>query len=542
MRLRTDSSEVEGTVCSVNLKTSRITLKKILDASNNTPIGGVVHFYAEDISSCVVLENSSQKRVSTTREEDGPRLLRIRPVPAHLEQLSQFSNTGEFICHRFDSDDPEDDIKKGYIKLRGEADKLPQMKFPLPKEFHVVDEMDEAFHEAINSLKKASQLGLGYDGLKIGRDGCLSVLVVATEEKVFLFDILMLKNDAFDQGLKDILESKEVEKIVHDCRQICDCLQHLFQVTLDNIFDTEVADILVFRDQPYKDAGGRGNAPTFVRGLQHCLRIFLGMSHDQLKYTRCRQDAQEENLLGWRQRPMSLRQIDGLVKDVVYLRELRSACLDRLLRSFHSGVRYFQTVVRNSSEQELEYLPPEHIVPQGIYRALRTLPQGQGHFHNSSAENGYCNNLHWQNRGDNRRRWSEPWDKPRRRDSYHGYDGYEGGSRFHGGQGQRHRGEQARWNRKETASYDDTEGVIGPGDSLLMAMPAPHLDVDIRPGDDHKVPAGAGLQDALLVSGNKEPSPPSSEESSWEAANRSSSRMSNNGRQLKFLPAGMIVP
>ncbi|XP_064481629.1 piRNA biogenesis protein EXD1-like [Ornithodoros turicata] len=541
VRLRTDSCEIEGTVHNVNSKTSRISLKKITDASSNATMAGVMHFYADDISSCVVLENSTkQKRVSSTKEEDGPRLLRIRPIPPHLERLNMSVGVKEFICHRLKTDNPEDDVKRGYIKLVGEGDQVPIFKIPLPTKFQLVDEMDETFHEALNVLKNQTVIGIGYDGFKIGRSGCLSLLAVSTADTVYLFDILVLKNDPFDQGLKEILESKDIEKVIHGCRQISDCLYHLFQVELDNIFDTQVADVVVFRNQNHYNRGGdvRGEEATFVRGLQYCLKVFLGFSHDQLKYTRSRQNPEEEDTSAWRQRPLSLSQIDSLVKDVIYLRELRLACLDKLLRDFRNGVRYFQSLVRDCSEPELEFVPPEHVLPPGFYNTIRMASKSQGHGQEWSAQNGH-GNFHRQDRRNDHmngggRRFPEPWGRQHR--YYHNgrssHNGGGGGRPSNGPHG------DTTWRHKEEprATVEVSSPVPDPEDSLFMMPPTPPRETTAESEDGSFDSAATELQ---LSTPSESDADGSSQSGGWEAANHGSSRVPH---RIKFLPAGMIVP
>uniref|UniRef100_A0A224YSX7 Exonuclease 3'-5' domain-containing protein 1 n=1 Tax=Rhipicephalus zambeziensis TaxID=60191 RepID=A0A224YSX7_9ACAR len=363
-----EGNSVEGVVADVSQKTSRITLDQVSDASMKQPLFGQLHFYAQEISSCVVLDNSTRKKYILQRDEDGPRLLRVRPVPAHLEKLNAAQNNSEFICHREETD-PSEVIKKGIIKLIGTPDDLPRLRRPIATDFEVIDEVNDQLREAIAAIRKEQTISVAFEGVKVGRHGPLSVLAVATSSKVYVFDVQKMKKELFDHGLKEIFESDEIEKIIHGCRHLSDCLHHHYQVGLNNVFDTMVADVIIYLDK--KLEAGDCQLPSYVRGIQNCLRSFLNLSYDQLKYTRSRQGSQEDEVCAWGQRPLSLRQIDALVKDVVYLGELARVCLKLMLQKFHLGVEFFLGLDRDCSEEELRCLPLDHILPVGFRDALK---------------------------------------------------------------------------------------------------------------------------------------------------------------------------
>ena len=73
----------------------------------------------------------------------------------------------------------------------------------------------------------------------------LSLLVLATHQEVFIFDILALGLEAFECGLWSVLRCPDLVKVVHDVRQLSDVLYHLFDLTLENVFDTLAAHLVV---------------------------------------------------------------------------------------------------------------------------------------------------------------------------------------------------------------------------------------------------------------------------------------------------------
>jgi hypothetical protein len=47
----------------------------------------------------------------------------------------------------------------------------------------------------------------------------LSTISFATSESVFTFDVANLGPRVFDDGFRDVLESRSVVKVMHDCRK-----------------------------------------------------------------------------------------------------------------------------------------------------------------------------------------------------------------------------------------------------------------------------------------------------------------------------------
>ncbi|KAL3209657.1 hypothetical protein MRX96_038082 [Rhipicephalus microplus] len=364
-----DGNIIEGVVVDVSLKSYKVTLDQVTVEENGVQqsLVGQLHFYAQEISSCVVLEGPARRRYILHRDEDGPRLLRVRPLPAHLEKLNSAHNNRELICHRQETDTSEV-IKKGIIKLIGTPDDLPNLRRPIATDFEVIDEVNDQLSEAIAAIRKEQTISIAYEGVKVGRHGHLSVLAVVASSKVYVFDVQKMKKDLFDHGLKEIFESDGIEKIIHGCQNLSDCLHHHYQVGLNNVFDTMVADVMIYFNKGLE--AGDFQFPKYVRGVQSCLKTFLNMSYDQLKYTRSRQGSKEDQACTWEQRPLSLRQIDALVKDVVYLGELAHVCLKKMLQKFRMGVEFFLGLYRDCSEEELQCLPPDHILPTGFRDAL----------------------------------------------------------------------------------------------------------------------------------------------------------------------------
>ncbi|XP_067947535.1 uncharacterized protein [Watersipora subatra] len=93
----------------------------------------------------------------------------------------------------------------------------------------LVETMEEV-EKAIKDLKEHSLLSVDCEGVNLGRDGELCLLQVATSSKIYLFDIVALKEMAFSAGLKDILESSTITKLFYDCREDCNALKYQYNV------------------------------------------------------------------------------------------------------------------------------------------------------------------------------------------------------------------------------------------------------------------------------------------------------------------------
>lgn len=65
----------------------------------------------------------------------------------------------------------------------------------------------------VNELLTKNCIGVAMEGVALGRNGRLCWIQLATASHVFLFDMLALGDDAFDEGLRDIMESRTVQKV-----------------------------------------------------------------------------------------------------------------------------------------------------------------------------------------------------------------------------------------------------------------------------------------------------------------------------------------
>ena len=122
---------------------------------------------------------------------------------------------------------------------------------------HVIVDEVSVLSSSISELKasvagagRSPSLAIDCEGVKLSRDGKLTLLTVATPTKVFLYDVLKLGQSVFENGLKEILEDASVEKLMFDCRNDSDALYHLYNVNLAGVLDVQLLEVVSRKEQP----------------------------------------------------------------------------------------------------------------------------------------------------------------------------------------------------------------------------------------------------------------------------------------------------
>ncbi|XP_008287985.1 piRNA biogenesis protein EXD1 [Stegastes partitus] len=195
-------------------------------------------------------------------------------------------------------------------------------------DFVVIDEFHEKFGPAVMHIKKQHVIGVAAEGVEVFKSGRLCWLQIATKNKVYLFDILLLGARAFKNGLSMILESKHILKVIHDCRAIGGCLITQFGVKLANIFDTQVADVMCF----YSETGGF--LPDRVSTLQAVVNLHLKVPSSQLSSLQIKSQLTKEEREMWYKRPCPVSLLKVLALSVIHLQPLRLVLLDTLMSDY----------------------------------------------------------------------------------------------------------------------------------------------------------------------------------------------------------------
>ncbi|CAL8300090.1 unnamed protein product [Boreogadus saida] len=194
--------------------------------------------------------------------------------------------------------------------------------------FQVIDEFNEKFGPAVMHIKKQHVIGVAADGVESFQHGRLCWLQIATKNRVYLFDILLLGAQAFKNGLSMILQSQRMLKVVHDCRGVASSLLAQFGVKLTNVFDTQVADVMSF----LSDTGGY--LPDRVSTLQEVVSTYLKVPSSALSSLRMKTMLSKEEREMWYARPCPLPLLKVMALGVIHLQPLRLVLLDAMMTEY----------------------------------------------------------------------------------------------------------------------------------------------------------------------------------------------------------------
>ncbi|XP_015719744.1 piRNA biogenesis protein EXD1 [Coturnix japonica] len=229
---------------------------------------------------------------------------------------------------------------------------LPEKEEEERIQYTVVDCFQKKFGPAVLHLKQQDVISVVGEGVNFCPHGNLLWLQMATKKHVFLFDILLLGPQAFRNGLQAVLEDKNILKVIHDCRWISDCLFHKYGIVLDNVFDTQVADVLQF------SMATGGFFPHRACTLQECLMQHLRIPSKCKTLMKCKQQMALENPDIWFLRPLPASLLQVLALKAMYLLPLRSSLMDSFMADFTAVVHAYLNTSQHGSEDQLGSIKP----------------------------------------------------------------------------------------------------------------------------------------------------------------------------------------
>ena len=205
--------------------------------------------------------------------------------------------------------------------------------------------------EAISELKRKiaernTLVAVDCEGDSLSRKGALTIITVATEEKVFIFDVLKLGQLVFSSGLGEILEDKSREKLMFDCRQDSDALWHQFNIKLTGVLDLQLLEIIYRRENA--PATAAKTSQLFTRNKRRNNRNRRSQRTDEVEniygFRRCIElYVQDENLIKikdkgkellvedeevWKKRPLSDELIQYCIVDTMGMFKLYNKLKD----------------------------------------------------------------------------------------------------------------------------------------------------------------------------------------------------------------------
>jgi len=209
---------------------------------------------------------------------------------------------------------------------------------------HYVNHISQ-LHYALHAIKQEKIIGLDCEAIEMGKKGQLSLIQISTESsaRVYLFDIIALGQSAFKYGLKDILESKSILKIVHDCRRDSEILFHQHQVNLTHIYDVQIAHALVQKKE-------QGNVPIRRYGFHELTHTYARNFSEvavNIKFQAKEMFINENSI--WGQRPLPKLMIDYASLDAAVLLPIYRSIKPKLTSNFD------RRFLRTHFQEQLSY-------------------------------------------------------------------------------------------------------------------------------------------------------------------------------------------
>jgi len=187
--------------------------------------------------------------------------------------------------------------------------------FITPTNLYYVEREGDLYEEAVVRLSTCTKVGLSMEGEVLGRHGKSSLLVISSQEDVFLFDLMNMGVNAFKWGLYSVLRNKELVKVIHDSRQVSDALYHQYGLELENVFDT-LAGHVVFSNWLVK----REN--RMAKPIDLAVRDYLGVPDEHLFSPRYSSSSLKSDTSVWLARPLPHHLLVGATRNCMFLLSL----------------------------------------------------------------------------------------------------------------------------------------------------------------------------------------------------------------------------
>lgn len=332
-RITTSDEIYEGLLKFISISTGRVIFEHVYQHPSQEYLG-TVHICLSSILSWTLLEPSEKNFNS-----------------------SNFDSSEELLKREFSKNDRIDYSEtinippgKHFIDYLHE-----HLKKSCPSDFRFIDSVNADYDKAIKDLSESTNIGLSCHGPKISRCGILTWMCLSTSTCVFIFDIERLGKSAFDRGLKEILENEKIEKVVHDCREVTDCLLHLFDTNMKSIFDTQAADYVI-----NMQFCSQKRIFKYVNSLDSCLSKYLKVPQ-QFLYNRNKSVTYNDEVQFYNKRPISKDFLNVLLKSSMYLILLMEEQKKALMSPYERAVELSLNYVRSASDAEVHMMLSEDI-------------------------------------------------------------------------------------------------------------------------------------------------------------------------------------
>jgi len=216
----TQDGTLEGVFYSLDPGHNRLTLTEVVLHPSGKKMEGFSHYYRSEVISVRILDPGAYAGVSTKSEAAGNWNL----IPKDQQAVQPGKVKESDVMNPMSS---ETAMSRSYLSEE-EYDALNKLVDNHVLIQHVGDE----FRKAVEDSKTEPAVGLSMEGAMFGQYSQASLVSIATPSRAFLFDIYTLGDAAFDNRLRDILESEKIGEVIHNCRIVSDYLHHKHRVTM----------------------------------------------------------------------------------------------------------------------------------------------------------------------------------------------------------------------------------------------------------------------------------------------------------------------
>ncbi|KAK3580324.1 hypothetical protein CHS0354_003558 [Potamilus streckersoni] len=169
----------------------------------------------------------------------------------------------------------------------------------------------------VSALQQEKYIALDCEGIHLSSTGPLTLMQIGLMKgNVYLFDVM--KNEkqqdkSFfkDTGLEEILTSSQIVKVIHSCSNDSAALFHQFGIKLHNVFDTQVAHLVIEEHKGHK-LPYRLKLAEICRIYSDTAQVYEGKEEVQIEWTKRENDY-------WAKRPLTQEMIDYASGDVTAL-------------------------------------------------------------------------------------------------------------------------------------------------------------------------------------------------------------------------------
>jgi len=208
--------------------------------------------------------------------------------------------------------------------------------------------------KAVQEIMAFPVVAVDCEGVSLSKEGKLCLIQIATPKKVYLFDVLKGGDRLFfDRGLRYLLESNKIVKVMHDCRKDSEALYFQYDVTLRGVWDSQIAYTVLSQLKGFKT--------PYPIGLNTLLKA---CNSDENKFKDMVKSAMNAMPNFWEVRPLSRMMIDYAAGDVANLLRVYGM-LNNELQAHSKNYDYHRIV----EDYSIEYLEM-NIMEKAVERAV----------------------------------------------------------------------------------------------------------------------------------------------------------------------------